>query len=142
MRIYHICWTLVFLVALCIVIVHTLPAMDKSNTQCDLSLWFGNQTIEWCSAGPPNVTVPAVNYTGGCNTFAQQGNGGIRVWVNVEKEHVQEMVGFTTNNCSLDSPMFFLAEPLLKLGHCGVVCMFVMLYPIASMRVNCTTRVL
>jgi hypothetical protein len=47
---------------------------------------------------------------------------------------VQEMVDFTTNNCSLDSPMFFLAEPLLKLGHCG------MLYPIASMRVNCTTE--
>jgi hypothetical protein len=139
MRSNHILWSFIFLTTLCVVIVHSLPTLTGSKTQCDLSLWFGNQTIAWCSAGPPNVTIQAVNYTGGCNTLVQQGNGGIRLWVDVEKGHVQEMVGFTSNNCSLDSPMFFLAEPLLKLGHCGVVCMFVMLYSIASMRVNCTT---
>lgn len=139
MRLVHSSWILVFLTVLHVVIGHSLFKLDNSTTQCDLNVWFGNQTIEWCSAGPPNVTTEAVNYTGGCNSFDSQGGGGIRLWVNVEKGPVQEMVGFTSNNCSLDTPMFFLADPLLKLGHCGVVCLFVMLYPFASMRVNCTT---
>ena len=142
MRLIHILWSLIFLVILCVVIAHSVSLLDDNKTQCDLSLWFGNQTIEWCLAGPPNVTVTAVNYTGGCNSLETHGGGGIRLWVNVEKEHVQEMVGFTANNCSWNDPVIFLAEPFLKLGHCGVVCMFVMLYPIATMRVNCTTKVL
>jgi hypothetical protein len=142
MRLIHRLWPLVFVAVLCAVITHSLSALDDSKTQCDLNLWFGNQTIKWCSDGPPNVTIKAVNYTGGCNTFPLQGFGGVRLWVNVEKEHVQEMVGFSADNCSLDTPVIFLAEPFLKLGYCGVVCMFVMLYPIASMRVNCTTNVL
>jgi hypothetical protein len=61
---------------------------DGSETQCDLSLWYGNRTIAWYSARPPTVTIQAVNYTGGCNTLVQQGNGGIRLWVDVEKGHV------------------------------------------------------
>jgi hypothetical protein len=79
MRSIYISWPLIFGVVLRVVIVYSLFELDSSSTQCDLNLWFGNQTIEWCSAGPPNVTVTAVNYTGGCNTFSLQGSGGIRL---------------------------------------------------------------
>ena len=139
MQTIHLWWTWILGSVMSVLVVHVLAQRSTANTKCDLSFWLGNQTIAWCSAGPPNITIRAVNYTGGCNPLESEGSGGIRLWVNVEKGHVQEMVGLTTNNCSLENPMFFLAEPFLKLGHCGVVTMFVMLYPIASMRANCTT---
>ena len=130
-------WIFVVGLVLCL---FGVPDVRTASPRCDLNLWFGNQTIAWCSAAPPNITVRAVNYTGGCNPISTaEDQAGIRLWVNVEKGHVQEMVGLAANNCSLNAPVFFLAEPFLKLGHCGVVTMFVMLYPIASMRVNCST---
>lgn len=133
-------WILAVGLVLCIASVFS---GKTSSTVCDLNLWFGNQTIAWCSSGPPNITFRSVNYTGGCNALAGvEDQGGIRLWVNVEKGHVQEMVGFSASNCSLTGPVFFLAEPFLKLGYCGVVTMFVMLYPIASMRVNCTSTLI
>ena len=137
MRIFYISSAIVIL----IVTTHSLPSLIGDKTQCDLNIWLGNQSIRWCSDGPPNITIPAINYTGGCNTLASAGEGGIRLWIDLNKGRVQEMVGFSVDNCSINDPVFFLAEPLLKLGHCGVVCMFVMLYPIASIRVNCSTTI-